>query len=71
MLKNELSLAQAAGPRVRAFTNCVSLPLQTPCRRIANRESARRVRQKRNEYMEDLQAKCTVCGLLLCCAALR
>ncbi|GAB4824104.1 hypothetical protein N2152v2_011150 [Parachlorella kessleri] len=28
-------------------------------RRIANRESARRVRQKRNEYMDDLQSKCT------------
>ncbi len=27
------------------------------CRRIANRESARRVRQKRQDVMEDLQVK--------------
>lgn len=31
-------------------------------RRIANRESARRVRQKRQELMEELQLKCTVSG---------
>ena len=32
------------------------------CRRIANRESARRVRQKRSELMDELQIKCTALG---------
>ena len=32
-------------------------PANCRCRRIANRESARRVRQKRQDVMEDLQVK--------------
>ena len=34
------------------------------CRRIANRESARRVRQKRQDVMEDLQVKVSTHAVL-------
>ncbi len=41
----------------------VLMPSCCSCRRIANRESARRVRQKRQDVMEELQIKV---GIAVC-----
>ena len=54
-----------------ALLSLCSRALPSACRRIANRESARRVRAKRAELMDELQAccaalPCAALGIMMC-----